>query len=191
MITIAFTGHRPDKLDGYEWNTLFKGYLKIIISNTVVHEILNKHRGEDVRFIFGGALGIDQMAFDVMYKLQSLRIGDLTPKWTYEIAIPCLHQPNAWSAVDRKRYDSQLRLANVLTYVDTLDEYKIFGVPENVYYEEKLQERNKYMVDQCDYLVAVWDGSKGGTANCVRYAKKHNKEIIRINSKKYLTEFMK
>ena len=37
------------------------------------------------------------------------------------------------------------------------------------------------MYDKTDILIAVWDGSKGGTANCVRYMKKLGKEIIRID----------
>ena len=37
------------------------------------------------------------------------------------------------------------------------------------------------MVDNADKVIAVWDGSKGGTYNCVKYAEKQNKEIIVIN----------
>lgn len=29
-----------------------------------------------------------------------------------------------------------------------------------------MQKRNEYMVDLADKVVAVWDGSKGGTDNC-------------------------
>ena len=36
------------------------------------------------------------------------------------------------------------------------------------------------MVDLADKVIAVWDGSKGGTGNCVRYAGKRGKEIIRV-----------
>ena len=43
-----------------------------------------------------------------------------------------------------------------------------------------MQKRNEYMVDLADRVIAVWDGSKGGTANCVKYAEKVGKEIIRI-----------
>ena len=43
-----------------------------------------------------------------------------------------------------------------------------------------MQKRNEYMVDLADKVIAVWDGSKGGTGNCVRYAEKCGKEIIRI-----------
>lgn len=39
------------------------------------------------------------------------------------------------------------------------------------------------MVDNSDFVIAVWDGTKGGTANCVRYAKKLNKELVAINPK--------
>lgn len=43
-------------------------------------------------------------------------------------------------------------------------------------------KRNEYMVDHADIVVAVWNGSNtGGTAACVRYAKKQNKFIVRIN----------
>lgn len=38
--------------------------------------------------------------------------------------------------------------------------------------------RNKYMVDHAEKVLAVWDGSdKGGTASTVRYALKKRKEI--------------
>lgn len=43
-----------------------------------------------------------------------------------------------------------------------------------------MQKRNEYMVDLADRVIAVWDGSKGGTATCVKYAEKVGKEIIRI-----------
>lgn len=41
----------------------------------------------------------------------------------------------------------------------------------------KMQERNEQMVDACDHLLALWNGSHGGTANCVKYAKMIAKPI--------------
>lgn len=41
------------------------------------------------------------------------------------------------------------------------------------------QQRNEFMVDAADVLAAFFDGSQGGTANCVRYAQKAGKKIIR------------
>lgn len=43
------------------------------------------------------------------------------------------------------------------------------------------QRRNEWMVDHADIVVAVWDGTAGGTKNCVLYAQKQGKQIIRIN----------
>ncbi len=40
-----------------------------------------------------------------------------------------------------------------------------------------MQLRNEWMVDNCDILVSCWDGSDGGTANCLRYARRVGREI--------------
>lgn len=45
-----------------------------------------------------------------------------------------------------------------------------------------------WMVDNCDLLIAVHDGSPGGTANCVNYANQKNKKIININPKHFNNE---
>ncbi len=39
------------------------------------------------------------------------------------------------------------------------------------------------MVNNCDMLIAVWDGSDGGTANCVKYAQSKGVDIRIINPK--------
>ena len=44
-----------------------------------------------------------------------------------------------------------------------------------------MQKRNKYMVDQSDLVIAVWDGKKvGGTWNTIKYAKSKEKQVIYI-----------
>ena len=46
----------------------------------------------------------------------------------------------------------------------------------------KLEARNRYMIDKCDVLIAVYDGfSKGGTYNAINYAKKIGKKIIYVS----------
>ncbi|MDH4462347.1 MAG: hypothetical protein QE277_13055 [Flectobacillus sp.] len=44
----------------------------------------------------------------------------------------------------------------------------------------------KYLVDECDILVAVWDGKsaqgKGGTGDVVEYAKESGKEVVIIKA---------
>ncbi len=40
------------------------------------------------------------------------------------------------------------------------------------------QRRNEFMVDAADVLAAFFDGSPGGTANCVRYAKSVGRRVV-------------
>lgn len=68
---------------------------------------------------------------------------------------------------------------NTVNYFDRLDEAAEVHVvcEEDVYRPWFYQKRNEWMVDNCDILLAVWDGSSGGTANCVKYAQKVGREI--------------
>jgi hypothetical protein len=43
-----------------------------------------------------------------------------------------------------------------------------------------MQKRNEWMADNCDRLFALWDGSAGGTANCVAYAKRVGRETLNL-----------
>lgn len=43
------------------------------------------------------------------------------------------------------------------------------------------QRRNEWMVDHGDTVVAVWEGTKGGTANCVKYANRKRKPVYLID----------
>ena len=49
------------------------------------------------------------------------------------------------------------------------------------YTRDCMQKRNRYLVDSCDYLIAVWYGTASGTGSTVRYAQENNKSIIIIN----------
>lgn len=40
------------------------------------------------------------------------------------------------------------------------------------------QRRNEFMVDAADVLAAFFDGSPGGTANCVRYANSVGRRVV-------------
>ena len=45
---------------------------------------------------------------------------------------------------------------------------------------KSFQERNKQIVDNCDILLAVWDGKSHGTENTLAYARKVNKPVFII-----------
>ncbi len=57
----------------------------------------------------------------------------------------------------------------------------VVQVSEAGYAAWKMQVRNKAMVDNSDLVIAVYDGSGGGTGNCVAYAQKQGKSIITID----------
>jgi len=57
-------------------------------------------------------------------------------------------------------------------------------VHDGPYNSTCMQDRNEWMVDHCHALVAVWNGTGGGTANCVGYAKRVGKPIVMIDVNK-------
>ena len=182
MLTICFTGHRPNKLGGYDWNTLKNQAIMKELRHKII-ELINSPEDNKFHFIFGGAIGIDQMAFDIVNNIKCNTLK-LNPVHIYmEIAIPFSKQSCKWNYNDAKKYEIQKTQAEVCTYVDRVEKYKIKGYEENEYYPAKMQKRNEYMVNNSDIVVAVWDGSRGGTGNCVKYANKLGRKIIQINPK--------
>ena len=179
MKTIAFTGHRPNKLYGYDLNNqnynLLKARLYSVLSNKI-----NNHDADT--FITGGAIGFDTLAFDVVEELRK----------DYEVyqilAIPFKNQPNKWFKKDKEKYELMKQLSTCI-YVDQQKEdkdYSVKGTSPGEYHPAKMQKRNEWMVDKCDMLIGCWDGvKKGGTWNCLKYAKKLNKEIVIINPKTF------
>jgi uncharacterized phage-like protein YoqJ len=50
-------------------------------------------------------------------------------------------------------------------------------VTEQAYHPRLMQVRNEFMVDNADEVLAVFDGTPGGTANCIRYATERGVKI--------------
>jgi uncharacterized phage-like protein YoqJ len=158
-LVIAVTGHRPEKLYGYDlkeprYKKLYQKLLDKLIEYKPTH------------CISGMALGVDTVfAYAVLeYKKK------VNPDCIFECAIPCLNHPCKWKKEDQERYSKILKKADMVTLVSD-EEYKPW----------LMQKRNEYMVDKCDLLIAVWDGTKGGTGNCINYAKKKDKTIDTID----------
>ena len=81
-------------------------------------------------------------------------------------AVPFKGQECKWPKQTQLKYQEILSKAEKVVYVC-----------EGGYAPYKMQERNKWMVDNSDILVALWNGTPGGTANCISYAEKQNKVI--------------
>lgn len=150
---VAFTGHRPNKLGGYKLpNKIYNGVCKELEAT------LKELKPE--KAISGMALGVDQWAAMLCVKLGIPFIA----------AVPFPGQEGVWPESSQRIYKLLLKKADDIVIVS-----------DAPFKAAKLQKRNEWMVDQCDKLIAVFDGTDGGTCNCVKYAEKHNKEIIRIN----------
>jgi uncharacterized phage-like protein YoqJ len=150
---VAFTGHRPNKLGGF-----------LLPNPTYIHvcQQLEKTLKElqPTEAISGMALGIDSWAANICIKLGI----------PFTACVPFIGQQKAWPQASQKTYHALLNKAA-----------KQVIVSEGGYTAAKMQIRNQYMCDRCDVLIAVWDGSPGGTGNCVKYAQNIDKKIIFID----------
>lgn len=160
--TCCFTGHRPNKIYGYDLSN--PNYQIIAKKVRSIAEDLFINKGVNT-FISGSALGFDTVSF--------FAIKSLKKKYPNQIqnilAIPFKNQNGAWkNPVDLDRYSRMKSSADKIIYVDEIDEYKANSIGA------KLNRRNHYMIDNSNYVIAYWDGTKGGAYNCLQYAKSKN-----------------
>jgi uncharacterized phage-like protein YoqJ len=161
--TCCFTGHRPPKFPwGYdeEWEDCVKLKLKLAC------EIEAMRQKGVTNFISGMAVGVDMWAAEIVLDLKSAY-----PQDTIKLiaAIPYEGQANKWSVEYRERYFDILAQA---------DQEVIF---QEHYTKSCMHERNRFMVDNSAYMIAVFNGDKGGTANTLHYAESKGLNIVIIN----------
>ena len=148
---ICGTGHRPNKLGGYSQEAFDK--LVQLASTWIINN-------SPSIVISGMALGWDQ----------ALAQAAINCNVSLYAAVPFKNQEAAWPKESKIYYGKLIELAS-----------KIIIVSEGTYTPYKMQVRNEWMVDNCDKVLAIWDGTKGGTYNCIKYAEKLNKEIINLH----------
>jgi uncharacterized phage-like protein YoqJ len=112
-------------------------------------------------FITGMAAGFDLWAADV---IQTRLVG-----WDVWCAVPWAgHKPRV---AEKELYERVKAASSQVIFVDESENYRGAWV---------YQKRNEWMVDHADRLLAYWDGTSGGTANCVKYAKKKGVPVRNI-----------
>ncbi|RWE37428.1 SLOG family protein [Mesorhizobium sp.] len=80
-------------------------------------------------------------------------------------AVPFEGQHLRWPADSQRRFELLLSEATTVHIVS--------DIPG----DRAMQKRNEWMVDQANKMCALWDGSWGGTFNCLRYAKKVQRPV--------------
>lgn len=152
---VVVTGHRPTKLGGY-------GSDATALRRRVAHMWLAalKPRG----IIDGMAQGFD---LDIVEECLSLSIP-------YLACIPCDQHESMWPEHVQRRYRELRALAA-----------KVEVVTPGRYTPSCMQTRNVFMVERAvshalgrSLLLAMWDGSQGGTYNCLAYAQTKRIEMI-------------
>lgn len=147
---VAATGHRPNKLGGYSPEAGNK--LRII-----AYQWLMENKPSKV--ITGMALGWDQ----------AITLACFQAGIPYIAAVPFKGQHLMWPQNSQNLYISLLLQSDHIEYVCN-----------EGYAAWKMQKRNEWMVDRADLILAMWDGSSGGTGNCIKYAQSKNKQIINL-----------
>jgi uncharacterized phage-like protein YoqJ len=157
----CFTGHRPDKLYGYD--PMSPGNRKMLFELKDVIRDHIENRKVDT-FITGMALGIDIWAARLVLSLRKEY-----PKLRLIAAVPCYKQESKWPKTSQEEWQMIINQCDEVHYIHDGD-----------YTPWCMQKRNEWMVDNSDYVIAVHDGSKGGTMNCIKYAEKKNKSITKM-----------
>jgi uncharacterized phage-like protein YoqJ len=150
-VKYAFTGHRPEKLGGYSPQVQAK---LVAFAKSFLYP-----RKDMILLCYSGmALGWDQAVAEACVDLSI----------PFAAAIPFLGQESTWPESSQRHYHDLVKAAATVVYVC-----------DEGFAGWKMQKRNEYMVDNCHALIGLWDGTPGGTANCIKYAVK--KGVVNVN----------
>ncbi len=149
----CFTGHRPDKIGNDEYK--IKEMLKAEIQKSISEGYLT--------FISGMALGVDVWAAEIVIQ-EKLN----NPEVKLICASPYPGFERSRCLADRMKYHEILNNADYI--INISEQYTKFC----------FQIRNMWMVDRADRVIAVFNGSRGGTYNTVKYAEKKNIQVVNV-----------
>lgn len=155
---VTVTGHRPKKVGGYSK----EAHQRLInLAKFAIDTYTNASL-----VITGMALGWDQAVAQAAIEMEI----------PFLAAVPFSGQELKWPEASQLRYNELLEQAD-----------EVVIVCKGGYAPYKMQIRNQFMINRADLVLALWDGSEGGTCNAIRYAELQRKRII--NTYKFLSLF--
>ena len=149
----CFTGHRPEKCIGSE--DVIRAFLLKKIQNAI-------HDGFDT-FITGMAPGVDIWAAEEVLKIK---------EENSEIKLVCAVP---FKGVERKRTAEQKELFNQI--MDRSDSITYICPKQTRWC---FYARDRWMVDHSARIIAVFNGTPGGTEYTINYAQKKNRKVVLI-----------
>lgn len=160
-LSCAFTGHRPHRLPFHSEEDPSCILLKAFLAEQIEGLI----QGGVKYFLSGMAMGIDLWAAEIVLKLRREN-----PHLKLICVLPCPSQADSWDLPMKERYSSILAQSDKQIIVSP------------VYGPGCMRQRDRWMVEYADLLLAVYDGiSKGGTAYTLQYAISKKKPIVLID----------
>lgn len=146
-----FTGHRPQNLP-FGFNEYDSRCLKL--RELLRQQIYEKVRFQKIKiFLTGMALGTDTFAAEIVLELKK-KLADIS----LVAVLPCASQTLKWRKEDVIRYEKLLKRCDDVVLV------------QQQYTHDCMNRRNKYMVEHSDCVIAVWNGTGGGTGNTIKFA---------------------
>lgn len=148
-MVLGITGHRPQKLGGYNDATNRSYQIKGMLRKCFL-------QSKPSCVVSGMALGVDQWAAEVALEL-GIKVLAL---------IPCAGQDSKWPPASQTKYAELLerivQAGGSVEYVSTQSYHPALN---------QMQNRNQRIVDHSTEMLAIWDRTWGGTGGCVRLAK--------------------
>jgi len=162
ITSCAVTGHRPEKLP-WRYDENSEGCRRL--RETLAAQIVALADSGVTEFLSGMAQGVDQIFAELV-----LAQRKKNPTLALHCVLPCMGQDAKWPEPARKRYRSIVQQADMRYYVT------------REYHKGCMLERDRYLVEHSDCLLAVYDeAQRGGTAATVNYARKLHRQIILVD----------
>lgn len=159
--TVSFTGHRKQSLP---WIANIRDERFKIAKSHLMTELENCIKNGYDTFLCGMAIGCDMFFANCVLKLKRKN-----PNIRLIGAIPCQDQDKLWNESDKREYRKLL---------EQLDAIRLIN--ENYTGAYCMIERNKFMIENSNRLIAMFYGGAGGTKTTIDLAKKQNIEIYYI-----------
>lgn len=160
MTTMLVCGPRPlrGRYAAGQWN-----WTVTELGHAVARAI---YEGGVDEIISGGVLGPDQIGIEAALRERDKKGANVR----VIIARPCPSQAARWDKYEQMHYE---RLCQGADRVVTLGDDPCTA--------DKYHARNRWMVDQSDYITAVWLGIEGGTKATVDYALSRGKRVLLLD----------
>ena len=166
MYTCAITGHRPTRFK-FKYNENDSRCKRL--KKRLREQFASLYEQGVRRFLVGGALGVDQWSGEILLRMK------LEPEYhdiELVVVLPYPGHDERWDERSRKR---------LAFLIEHSAEHITVGQKA---WRESFIQRNRYLVDRADCLLAVYDNEKNarsGTGMTVRYALNKNIPVVLIH----------